>query len=106
MNGITAEQIISYLTSYAHPQMKKNTPIIPSTITDQIQLWEVERNRLKATEGYLFRDFNSNTDYELVLKYANELNVVVWEAPLKGVFFVNIQGSSMIVDYIKRKFSK
>ncbi|EMR11304.1 hypothetical protein PNEG_00333 [Pneumocystis murina B123] len=106
MNGITAEQIISYLTSYAHPQMKKNTPIIPSTITDQIQLWEMERNRLKATEGYLFRDFNSNTDFELVLKYANELNVVVWEAPLKGIFFVNIQSSNMIVDYIKRKLSK
>ncbi|KTW30811.1 hypothetical protein T552_00523 [Pneumocystis carinii B80] len=106
MNGITAEQIISYLTTYAHPQMRKNTPIIPPTITDQIQLWEMERNRLKATEGYLFRDFNSNADFELALKYANELNIVVWEAPLKGVFFVNIQGSNMIVDYIKKKFSK
>ncbi|KAG4306313.1 hypothetical protein PORY_000301 [Pneumocystis oryctolagi] len=106
MNGITAEQIISYLTSYAHPQMKKNTPIIPSTVNDQIRLWEMERNRLKATEGYLFRDFNSNSDFELALKYANELNVVVWEAPSKGVFFVNIQGSNMVVDYIKKKFSK
>ncbi|KAG5519203.1 hypothetical protein PMAC_002291 [Pneumocystis sp. 'macacae'] len=106
MNGITAEQIISYLTSYAHPQMKKNTPIIPPTVNDQIRLWEIERNRLKATEGYLFRDFNSNSDFELALKYANELNVVVWEAPSKRVFFVNIQGSNMVVDYIKKKFSK
>ncbi|CCJ30551.1 unnamed protein product [Pneumocystis jirovecii] len=105
MNGITAEQIISYLTSYAHPQMKKNTPIIPPTVNDQIRLWEMERNRLKATEGYLFRDFNSNSDFELALKYANELNVVVWEAPSKRVFFVNIQGSNMVVDYIKKKFS-
>lgn len=66
----------------------------------------MERNRLKATEGYLFRDFNSNSDFELALKYANELNVVVWEAPSKRVFFVNIQGSNMVVDYIKKKFSK
>lgn len=106
MNGITAEQIISYLTTYAHPQMRKNTPVIPPTVNDQIRLWEMERNRLKATEGYLFRDFNSNSDFELALKYANELNVVVWEAPAKRVFFVNIQGSNMVADYIRKKFSK
>ncbi|KAG4302275.1 hypothetical protein PCK1_001547, partial [Pneumocystis canis] len=106
MNGITAEQIISYLTSYAHPQMKKNVPIIPPTVNDQIRLWEMERNRLKATEGYLFRDFNSTSDFELALKYANDLNVVVWESHSKKVFFVNIQGSNMVVDYIKKKFSK
>lgn len=27
------------------------TPVLPPTITDQIRLWELERDRLRFTEG-------------------------------------------------------
>ncbi|KIJ92372.1 hypothetical protein K443DRAFT_685300 [Laccaria amethystina LaAM-08-1] len=51
LNGISADQSISYLMSHAHPQMRKNNPLLPITVQDQIRLWELEKNRLKSQEG-------------------------------------------------------
>lgn len=36
------------------------TPILPPTITDQIRLWELERDRLQFTEGGCVSDPDSN----------------------------------------------
>lgn len=59
--GINADQIISYLTQHAHPQMLKteNKHPLPPTVVDQIKLWELERNRLTYTEGVLYSQFLS-----------------------------------------------
>ncbi|KAJ7219782.1 transcription factor TFIIH subunit p52/Tfb2 [Mycena rebaudengoi] len=57
-NGISAEQIISYLIAHAHPQMRKH---------------ELEKNRLKSQAGllvhcYLYTAFTSPAHYKVVLK--------------------------------------
>lgn len=45
--GITASQIIAYLTTHAHPQMYNHPPpLLHASITDQLHLWDRERNRL------------------------------------------------------------
>ncbi|KAL9629632.1 MAG: hypothetical protein Q9164_006794, partial [Protoblastenia rupestris] len=63
--GITSDQIISYLTTHAHPQMhNKNSTILPPTVVDQIRLWQLEGDRMKATVGFLFKDFNSQAEYD------------------------------------------
>lgn len=36
--------------SYSHA-LPLQTPVLPPTITDQIRLWELERDRLRFTEG-------------------------------------------------------
>lgn len=33
------------------PPLFLQTPVLPPTITDQIRLWELERDRLRFTEG-------------------------------------------------------
>jgi transcription initiation factor TFIIH subunit 4 len=44
-------QIISYLSSHAHQQMYLSPPpLLHPTITDQLHLWDKERNRLKIDE--------------------------------------------------------
>jgi len=101
-NGIMADQIISYLTTHAHPQMRKNKPVIPVTVQDQIRLWELEKNRLKSEEGYLYTAFASQTDYEYVLKYAKELDVVIWENAAKRCFFATLEGHENIRGFIER----
>ncbi|KAJ7138022.1 hypothetical protein C8R44DRAFT_340385 [Mycena epipterygia] len=53
--------------------MRKNNPLLPVTVQDQIRLWELEKNRLKSQEGYLYTAFTSPADYELVLNYAKQL---------------------------------
>ncbi|KAA1467163.1 transcription factor Tfb2 [Dentipellis sp. KUC8613] len=102
-NGITADQIISYLTTYAHPQMRKNKPLLPVTVQDQIRLWELERNRVKTQEGYLYTAFASQADYEYVLNYAKQLDVVLWENPARRCFFGSLEGHSNIRGFIERR---
>ncbi|KAJ7760628.1 transcription factor Tfb2 [Mycena maculata] len=102
-NGISAEQIISYLIAHAHPQMRKNNPLLPVTVQDQIRLWELEKNRLKSQEGYLYTAFTSPADYELVLNYAKQLDVVVWENAAKRCFFGSLDGHANIKGFIERR---
>ncbi|KAI0044282.1 transcription factor Tfb2 [Auriscalpium vulgare] len=102
-NGITAEQIISYLTTYAHPQMRKNKPLLPVTVQDQIRLWELERNRVKSQEGYLYTQFASHADYEYVLNYAKQLDTVLWENSAKRCFFGRLEGHANIRGFIERR---
>lgn len=102
-NGITADQIISYLVAHAHPQMRKNNPLLPVTVQDQIRLWELERNRLKSAEGFLYKDFASQADYEYVLAYAKQLGVVLWESPAKRSFFGTLEGHANIRGFIERR---
>ncbi|KAF8963144.1 transcription factor Tfb2-domain-containing protein [Flammula alnicola] len=103
MNGISADQIISYLNTHAHPQMRKNNPLLPVTVQDQIRLWELERNRLKSQEGYLYTAFASQADYEFVLKYAKELDAVLWESASKRCFFGSMDGHANIKGFIERR---
>jgi transcription initiation factor TFIIH subunit 4 len=102
-NGISAEQIISYLIAHAHPQMRKNNPLLPVTVQDQIRLWELEKNRLKSQEGYLYTAFTSPADYELVLNYARQLEVVLWENAAKRCFFRSLDGHANIKNFIERR---
>jgi transcription initiation factor TFIIH subunit 4 len=55
--GITAEQIIHFLTENAHPLCKQRHRLVPDNITDQILLWEGERNRVTAVNGVLYDKF-------------------------------------------------
>lgn len=66
----SCDQIISYLSTHAHPQMHKNVsvdccrsglvhvscdlsqnPLLPITVVDQLHLWDKERNRLNIDQG-------------------------------------------------------
>ncbi|KAJ7207024.1 transcription factor Tfb2 [Mycena rebaudengoi] len=96
-NGISAE------TAHAHPQMRKHNPLLPVTVQDQIRLWELEKNRLKSQEGYLYTAFTSPADYELVLNYAKQLDVVLWENAAKRCFFGSLDGHPNIKGFIERR---
>lgn len=101
--GISAQQIITYLSHHAHPQMHRNDPLLPITVTDQIRLWERERNRVQQSEGYLYSDFTSQADFRLVRDYANSLSVLVWDNEAKRTFFLKTEGHEPIKDFIRRR---
>ncbi|KAL4803940.1 transcription factor Tfb2-domain-containing protein [Aspergillus unguis] len=99
--GITADQIISYLATHAHPQMRKHNvarstsnqagippSVLPPTVVDQIRLWQLERDRVKATAGFLFKDFASLAEYEGPCRYAEQIGVLIWKSDRKRMFFV------------------
>ncbi|KAI5291501.1 RNA polymerase II transcription factor B 52 kDa subunit [Ascosphaera aggregata] len=109
--GITAEQIISYLTTHAHPQMRRhqaakaaarpNLPmsVIPPTVSDQIRLWQLERDRIRATSGFLFKDFATAAEFEAPCRYAEEIGILVWKSDKNRMFFVT--KIEPIVNFIK-----
>ncbi|KAH8808518.1 RNA polymerase II transcription factor-like protein B subunit 2 [Xylogone sp. PMI_703] len=106
-HGITSDQIISYLTTHAHPQLVKTAaatgvgPVLPPTVVDQIRLWQIENERMKATPGFLFRDFDGVKEYEGCVKYADEIGVLVWKSDAKRMFFVTRH--EQLRDYIKSR---
>uniref|UniRef100_A0A7D9N0C6 General transcription factor IIH subunit 4 n=1 Tax=Xenopus tropicalis TaxID=8364 RepID=A0A7D9N0C6_XENTR len=102
-NGITAEQIIHFLRTRAHPVMLQQNPVLPPTITDQIRLWELERDRLRFSEGVLYNQFLSQVDFELLRNYARDLGVLVFENPAKRVMVVTPGGHSDVKRFWKRQ---
>jgi transcription initiation factor TFIIH subunit 4 len=100
------------------------------TVQDQIRLWELERNRIKTQEGelgnrlppvkcfrilyiarlvthvgsgFLYTAFASQADYEYVLNYARQLDVVLWENTAKRCFFGSVEGHGNIRGFIERR---
>lgn len=124
MNGITAEQIIAYLETHAHPQMRRyaeqkllkkreldpNTKdtlqILPPTVVDQIKLWQLELDRVITYEGSLYSDFESSAEFNMLSKYAQDIGVLLWKDEKKRKFFVSKEGNSQVLDYAKRKLKK
>ncbi|KAH9985132.1 transcription factor Tfb2-domain-containing protein [Russula vinacea] len=97
---------------------------------DQIRLWELERNRIKTEDGklgrplesfrvlvlffntrlvtrvpsgFLYTAFASQADYEYVLNYARQLDVVLWENAAKRCFFGSVEGHANIRGFIERR---
>ncbi|XP_067661083.1 general transcription factor IIH subunit 4-like [Haliotis asinina] len=103
MRGITAEQIINFLRSHAHPEMMKTTPVIPLTVCDQVRLWELERDRFKFSDGVMYNQFLSQNDFELLRDYAQDLNVLVWDNPSKRVMIVSRAGHDDVKRFWKRQ---
>jgi len=103
--GISAEQIISFLQMRAHPQMQLATPILPATITDQVKLWEMERDRLRYTEGVLYNQFLSQSDFEMLKKYAESINVLLWANTMKRLMVVSKAGHDNVKKHWKRNKS-
>ncbi len=85
--GITAEQIITFLNAHAHPEMRKDNPVLPPTVVDQIRLWQIEGERMKTTVGFLFKAFTDKAEYEDALRYADETGVLVWKNDARWLFF-------------------
>ncbi|XP_054151440.1 LOW QUALITY PROTEIN: general transcription factor IIH subunit 4-like, partial [Melozone crissalis] len=102
-NGITADQIIHFLRTRAHPAMAKQSPVLPPTITDQIRLWELERDRLRFSEGVLYNQFLSQVDFEVLRDHARALGVLVFENPARRLMVVTPAGHPDVKRFWKRQ---
>lgn len=124
LNGITAEQIIAYLESHAHPKMRRLAEeqlekrleldpnckdplqVLPPTVVDQIRLWQLELDRIISFEGSLYSDFENHYEFSLLSSYAQDIGVLIWKDDRKKKFFVSKEGNSQVLDYAKRKLKK
>ncbi|KAF8941378.1 RNA polymerase II transcription factor B subunit 2 [Dissophora ornata] len=104
--GITADQIITYLTAHAHAQMRKHTPILPLTVVDQIRLWEIEKNRLRPVASWLYSQFNRQQDFESTLEYASELGVVLWSNQKRRMVCISTEGHQAVGAYVRKLITR
>lgn len=99
--GITADQVVRFLNSSAHAIMRKNVPILPPTIVDQIRLWEMDRNRLRAKPGYMYQQFLSEADFKKTLDEANRIGSVLYANPISRILVVSETGHPQIKAFVK-----
>ncbi|KAI0025987.1 RNA polymerase II transcription factor B subunit 2-like protein [Xylariomycetidae sp. FL0641] len=92
--GITADQVIAYLATHAHEQMHRvaaatQKPLLPPVVVDQIRLWQLDSERMLATSGFLFKDFDDYREYMDIATFADDIGVVQWRNDRKGMFFAS-----------------
>ncbi|CAN0910713.1 General transcription and DNA repair factor IIH subunit TFB2 [Linum grandiflorum] len=78
-NGITAEQIVSFMQQNAHPRVAQKLPTVPENVTDQIRLWETDLNRVETTLAYYYDDFLSMDVFDAACDLARQWSGLLWE---------------------------
>ncbi|KAL1407463.1 RNA polymerase II transcription factor B 52 kDa subunit [Vanrija albida] len=102
-NGISAYQIIAYLSSHAHPQMYNHPPpLLHPSVTDQLHLWDQERDRLKAEDTSMF-EFFSKELFEETREEAKRNDCLFLAVPDKKLIFIDPAFREAIKDFIKDK---
>ena len=101
MNGITANEIISYINQHAHASMLQQIPVLPETVVDQVRLWEQERNRASHQRGVLYESFPNEKYYQDVVKYTKDLGVWIWSHDTKKLLMVTEEGHEELRKFLK-----
>lgn len=117
--GITADQIIAYLTIHAHPVMKRRlqtaastaseanvqaglgSNVLPHTVIDQLKLWERDRDRLKSLSGHLYQDFLQANDFEAFVGEAKRINCLLYSHGVKRLAVISREGHVRMKEWVK-----
>jgi transcription initiation factor TFIIH subunit 4 len=87
--------------------MRKEDPVVPESVIDQIRLWEGERNCLGWKSGSLFQNFDPKTEvklFEETVAFAKLKGVLVWESRQSLLLFVaGDNGHEIVRQFIKEK---
>jgi transcription initiation factor TFIIH subunit 4 len=102
--GIDSKQIMEFLSVHAHPIVANKDPIIPSNISDQLLIWEAERERVRDEEaividfgamGIITKDIFNN-----IYAYGRRLDTILWIDPNNLLIAVKPTGYADIESYI------
>eukprot|EP00299_Pterocystis_sp_00344_P020115 c9900_g1_i2.p1 GENE.c9900_g1_i2~~c9900_g1_i2.p1 ORF type:complete len:136 (-),score=25.15 c9900_g1_i2:18-425(-) len=100
-NGVSAADILSFITINASPVMTTKTPLIPDAVSVQISIWEEEMYRVKNQLAVMFDQFDQLQDFENVEKFAREKGVVLWSDPSQMVLIVTPEADEIIRRFIR-----
>ncbi|KAL5708948.1 RNA polymerase II transcription factor B 52 kDa subunit [Ranunculus cassubicifolius] len=102
-NGITGDQIISFLQQNAHPRVAEKTPSVPENVTDQIRLWEADLNRVEITPSNFYEEFPSKDVYESACDYARENGGLLWEDSKRMRLVVKSEIHMQMREFLRRQ---
>jgi len=102
LKGITARQIVNYLTIHANRHLSDFTGSeIPKTMSDQIHLWELERDRLEYTDGVLYKEFINQQDFSVLESFAKSRQVLIYSDPKSRNLVVSKKGHPLVKQFWK-----
>lgn len=107
-HGITSDQIISFMTHHAHPQMKREASAthtahaLPATLIDQIKLWELEQHRITLSSAYLLCQFMDSIAFDKAHQYAQQIECLLLVVPQKRMLVVTPEGHTSVLAYMKQ----
>ncbi|KAG0430437.1 General transcription factor IIH subunit 4 [Dictyocoela muelleri] len=93
--GITGSQIINYLSTGKQ---------LPPTVADQILLWESKMHRVKKTEAYLYKGFESIKDFEKTLSFCKQIGCLVEYDRDKKIIVAKVSCHGQVKNFIKNNF--
>lgn len=102
-NGITADQIISFLQQNAHPRVAERVPSVPENVTDQIRLWESDLNRVEMTPAHFLDDFPSRDVFEAACDFAREYSSLLWEDSKKMRLIVKTEVYAHMKEFLNNQ---
>jgi len=102
VNGITADQIISYLAMHAHPEMRKSPWFVPPNIVDQMRLWERERQRINGQDAELYDSFATFDGFSAAVKFAQQNDWLLYQDDDKLILIVKEEGSDNMKEFMRQ----
>ena len=77
--GLPVARIVRFLEHNAHPLLRKQAPVLPETVVDQLMLWASERNRISFAPARLYDNcFDSFDRYSAAVRYARGAGILLW----------------------------
>uniref|UniRef100_A0A1I8EFU3 General transcription factor IIH subunit 4 n=1 Tax=Wuchereria bancrofti TaxID=6293 RepID=A0A1I8EFU3_WUCBA len=111
--GITAAQIIAFLSTNAHPityavttEYGRMIQSVPITVADQIQLWEDERRRLTFCNATVYSSFESEKEYFGLKGYVISQNILLWCHDVQRLMVITEEGHENVKAWWKMKTGK
>ena len=78
-SDLPVDRIVRFLEHNAHPLLRKQSPVLPATVVDQLMLWASERNRISFAPVQLYDNcFDSFDRYSAAVSYARNANILLW----------------------------
>ncbi|GAV77919.1 Tfb2 domain-containing protein, partial [Cephalotus follicularis] len=100
-NGISGEQIITFLQQNSHPRVADRIPSVPENVTDQIRLWESDLNRIEMALAHFYDEFPSRDVFEAACDFAREWSGLLWEDAQKMRLVVKAEVHMHMRDFLR-----
>lgn len=100
--GMTADSIVDFLQSHAHPQVASRIPSVPETVQDQVRLWERETRRVDDAPAFLYSNFEDATLFERSRAFAQQRGVLIWENAERQQMVVAQRGHTAVKEHIRQ----
>lgn len=75
---------------------------LPPTVVDQIKLWENERNRFTYTEGVVYNQFMSSSEFNALRDFAQTQGHLLWQNDRTRTIVVTKNGHDDVKKFWKR----